>query len=71
MFSPDGRWLAYMSDESGRDEIYARAYPGPGPKIPISTEGGMQPVWSPRGGEIFYRLGESMMLVAVESTSVP
>jgi len=66
-FSPDGRWLAYMSDESGRDEVYVRAYPGPGPKASVSTEGGIQPVWSPDGAELFYRLGESMMVVAVET----
>jgi serine/threonine-protein kinase len=66
-FSPDGRWLAYVSDESGRDEVYVRAYPGPGPKTSVSTDGGIQPLWSPDGTELFYRQGENMMIVAVET----
>src|SRR5260370_22435882 len=45
-FSPDGRWLAYISDESGRFEIYVHPYPGPGGKWQISTEGGAEPVWN-------------------------
>ncbi len=65
-FSPDGRWIAYVSDESGRDEVYVRACPGPGGKFSISIEGGIQPVWSPAGGELFYREGDKMMVVAVE-----
>ena len=68
-FSPDGRWLAYVSDESGRDEVYVRPYPGPGSLTPISTEGGAAPVWSPTGAELFYRQGTRMMAVAVETTS--
>ena len=67
MFSPDGRWLAYVSDESGRDEIYVKPYPGPGGKWPISTEGGTEPQWSADGRELFYRLGEKMMVVEVQS----
>ena len=45
-FSPDGRWLAYVSNESGRYEIYVQPYPGPGGKWQISTEGGTEPVWN-------------------------
>ena len=45
-FSPDGHWLAYVSDESGRWEIYVQPYPGPGGKWQISTDGGMEPVWN-------------------------
>ena len=67
MFSPDGRWLAYVSDESDRDEIYVKPYPGPGGKWPISTEGGTEPMWSADGRELFYRLGEKMMVVEVQS----
>jgi len=67
MFSPDGRWLAYVSDESGRDEIYVKPYPGPGGKWPISTEGGTEPQWSADGRELFYRLGDKMMVVEVQS----
>ena len=44
-FSPDGRWIAYVSDESGRPEIFVQPYPGPGGKRQISTEGGTEPVW--------------------------
>jgi len=65
--SPDGRWLAYHSDESGQYEIYVRAYPGPGPKAVISSGGGREPVWSPGGREIFYRAGTKLMAAAVEA----
>jgi len=61
-FSPDGRWLAYASDESGRSEIYVQPYPGPGGKWQISTDGGTEPVWA-RNGELFYRNGDKMMAV--------
>ena len=64
-FSPDGRWLAYMSDESGRYEIYVQSYPGPGGKWQISTEGGTEPVWNPNGRELFYRSGDKMMAVEI------
>ena len=64
-FSPDGRWLAYISNESGRYEIYVQPYPGPGGKWQISTEGGTEPVWNPNGRELFYRSGEKMMEVEV------
>jgi dipeptidyl aminopeptidase/acylaminoacyl peptidase len=65
-FSPDGRWIVYSSDESGRDEIYVIPFPGPGGRIPVSVGGGNQPRWNPRGGEIFYRNGNSMMAVSYE-----
>lgn len=64
-FSPDGRWLAYVSDESGRPEIYVQPYPGPGGKWQISTDGGMEPAWNPNGRELFYRIGNRMMAVPV------
>jgi serine/threonine-protein kinase len=54
-FSPDGRWLAYRSFESGTSEIYVRAFPDTGGKWPISTDGGVVPIWSPVGNEFFYR----------------
>jgi len=68
-FSPDGHWIAYDSTESGRDEIYVRPYPGPGGKWQISTEGGTEPVWNPKGRELFYRERNKMM--AVEITTQP
>ncbi len=68
MFSPDGRWLAYTSNESGRQEVYVQPYPGPGRKYPISTEGGRAPTWSGKGDELFYRSPDAtrMMVVPVE-----
>jgi serine/threonine-protein kinase len=53
-FSPDGRYLAYASDESGQTEVYVRPYPGPGEIVRISTEGGDSPCWAPTGRELFY-----------------
>jgi eukaryotic-like serine/threonine-protein kinase len=64
-FSPDGHWLAYISDESGRKEIYVQPYPGPGGKYQIPTEDGSEPVWNPNGRELFYRSGDKMMAVDV------
>ena len=66
-FSPDGRWIAYASRESGRSEIYVRPFPGPGGKWQISTEGGGEPVWNPKGHELFYRSGKKLMLVDYEA----
>ena len=66
-FSPNGRWLAYQSNESGQNEVYVRPYPGPEGKWPISTEGGTEPVWSPDGRELFYRNRDQMMVVSVET----
>jgi dipeptidyl aminopeptidase/acylaminoacyl peptidase len=67
-FSPDGRWLAYVSDESGRSEIYVQPYPGPGGKWQVSTDGGTEPVWA-RNGELFYRNGDKMMAVETNTKS--
>jgi serine/threonine protein kinase/Tol biopolymer transport system component len=64
-FSPDGHWIVYTSDESGRYEVYVRPYPGPGAKWQISTEGGEEPVWSANGQEVFYRNGEKWMVATV------
>jgi hypothetical protein len=63
-FSPDGQWVAYVSNESGRHEIYVRPFPGPGGRWQISTEGGIQPRWSPDGKELFY-IAPDANLVAV------
>jgi serine/threonine protein kinase/sugar lactone lactonase YvrE len=53
-FSPDGKWFLFESNESGAPEIYLRAFPGPGPKMRVSTNGGRQPRWRRDGGELFY-----------------
>ena len=66
-FSPDDHWLAYGSDESGRQEIYVRPFPGPGGKWQISTEGGVEPVWARDGRELFYRNGDKMMAAAIQT----
>ena len=53
-WSPDGQWLAYMSNVSERQEVYVQAYPGPGARIRVSTDGGLSPAWNPQGKELFY-----------------
>jgi serine/threonine-protein kinase len=62
--SPNGRWLAHASDESGRDEVYVRPFPGPGGRWQVSTGGGFQPVWSPDGRELFFLTLDGRMMVA-------
>ncbi len=64
-FSPNGNWIAYTSDESGRQEVYLRPFPGPGGKTQISREGGTGALWAPDGRELFYANGEVMMVVDV------
>jgi serine/threonine-protein kinase len=68
-FSPDGRWIAYQSDETGRPEIYVEAFPGPGERHQISADGGTEPVWAQGSGEIFYRRGDEMRVVATRTGS--
>lgn len=66
-FSPDGRWLVFVSDKSGVDEIYVRPFPpGPGRESTISTGGGKEPVWSRDGSELFYRTADDLMVVTVD-----
>jgi serine/threonine-protein kinase len=67
-FSPDGKWLAYDSNESGREEIYVRPFPGPGGKWQISTGGGEYPTWSRNGKDLFYRSPEQKIMVAAYTT---
>ncbi len=62
--SPDGRWLAYASNESGRYEIFLQPLPGPGPRVQISITGGTEPLWSPQGGTLFYRSAERRIMAA-------
>ena len=66
-FSPDGRYLAYVSDESGRDEIQVQSYPDMGDKWTVSTDGGTSPVWARDGRELFYRSRGSLMAVDVRT----
>jgi len=65
-FSPDGHWLAYESDESGRPEIYVQPFPGPGRKWTLSTEGGGSPVWA-QNEELFYFSGNNLMAVDTQT----
>jgi Tol biopolymer transport system component len=68
-FSPDGRWIAYMSSESGRFEVYVQAFPGPGGKWQISTGGGDQPRWRRDGKALFYvTLDGQLMTVPVRTS---
>jgi hypothetical protein len=63
LFSPDGHWVAYQSDESGRFEIYVEAYPGGGKRSVVSAEGGITPAWSRDGRELFYVAGDAVVAV--------
>jgi dipeptidyl aminopeptidase/acylaminoacyl peptidase len=69
-FSPDGRWVAYQSDESGRSEVYVRAFPDSGGKWQISNGGGTMPHWAANGREIVYHDNEDG-IAAAEVRSTP
>ncbi len=65
VFSPDGHWIAYMSDAGGQEEVYVRPFPAGGAEIQVSIGGGREPRWSADGTEIFYRQGRGMYAVSV------
>jgi serine/threonine protein kinase len=66
--SPDGKFLAYESNESGQDEVYVRSYPDVNKeKWKVSTSGGNEPLWSPDGRELFYRNADAIMAVSVKT----
>jgi Tol biopolymer transport system component len=65
-FSPDGNWIAYKADESGRHEIYVRPFPGPGGKWQISVNGGSEPYWARDGSRLFFRDDQQLLAVDVE-----
>jgi hypothetical protein len=69
--SPDGHWLAYVSDESGQLEVYVRSYPDLEQKWQISTDGGLEPAWSADGRELFYRNKEGNRMMAVPIRAEP
>ena len=66
-FSPDGLWVAYQSNASGKHQIYVQAFPHPGERWQVSTEGGSDPFWSRNRSEIFYRNGDQFLAVKVET----
>lgn len=66
--SPDGHWLAYQTDQSGTMQIVVQPFPGPGPRIPISTGGGTEAVWSRDGHRLFYRGSGHFVVVTVSTT---
>jgi len=68
-FSPDGRWIAYRSSDSGRAEIYVRPFQREGGRTQVSTDGGLEPVWSRDGRELFYINGEKTMAVHVQTAA--
>ena len=59
ILSPDGKWIAFDGDESGKPEVYVAPYPAMAPRERISTDGGLHPLWSPDGRELYYRTGAS------------
>ena len=61
-FSPDGKWIAYQSDKTGRFEIYVQPFPGTGGDVPVSTDGGTQVRWNPRGTELFYVAADDRLM---------
>jgi Tol biopolymer transport system component len=66
VFSPAGRWIAYVSNEGGQTDVYVQPFPGPGPKSQVSRDGGSHPVWRADGRELFYLAADgTMMTVAV------
>ena len=66
-YSPNGKWLLYLSNESGQMELYVKPYPELDRLFPVSIGGGTSPWWSPSGSKIFYRLGNKVMAVEVQT----
>jgi Tol biopolymer transport system component len=65
-FSPDGSAFAYVSDESGGEfQVYVTPYPGPGRRIPVSIDGGLSPIWSSDGDELYFRQGSKVMAASI------
>jgi hypothetical protein len=71
MFSPNGRWVVYESDESGRKEIYVQSFPASGAKWQVSVSGGSQPRWRHDGKELFYLGGDRKVTVVDVNTEAP
>ncbi|HVE33535.1 MAG TPA: protein kinase [Gemmatimonadaceae bacterium] len=67
--SPDGRWVAFTTDESGRQEVVVQPFPAPGGRVQVSTRGGSEPVWSPDGKRLFYRGDGRLMAARLNTTA--
>jgi len=67
-FSPDGRWVALVSNESGRNEVYVRSFPDPSAKVQISVSGGIEPFWSRDGKRLFYRAGGRLLMARISTS---
>jgi eukaryotic-like serine/threonine-protein kinase len=67
-FSANGKWVAFVSTESGREEVYVRSFPDPSARIQISVTGGTEPLWSKDGGRLYYRSGQAIMAARVTFT---
>jgi len=67
VLSPNGKWLAYISDESGRSEVYVTAFPEPGGKWQVSNSGGSSPSWAADGKALYYHAGDKLMVVAIQN----
>jgi Tol biopolymer transport system component len=65
VFSPNGKWIAFVSNHSGRREVYVKPFPGPGAKIQVSVNGGFNPAWAKDGNELFYRQDNKFLVVSV------
>jgi Tol biopolymer transport system component len=70
-FSPDGKWLLYVSDQSGHDEVYAESFPAGGNRLQISADGGREGVWSHDGTQVFYRAPDGWMMSAHLARGTP
>jgi hypothetical protein len=65
--APDGKWMVFVSTDAGRDDVYVASFPEPGARVPVSTSGGWQPVWSRDGKELYFRQGDWMMVAPVQA----
>jgi Tol biopolymer transport system component len=70
-FSPDGRWLAYVSDETGRDEVFIRPIGARGGRKQVSSEGGTRPTWTSNGRELFFARGDQLAAITLDALGNP
>jgi Tol biopolymer transport system component len=70
-FSPDGHWVAIVSDQSGRSEVFIRSFPDPSAQVQISSQGGSEPVWSADGSSVYYRSVDGGTLIKARLSSPP